>query len=87
MTEWVKCSESLPKSKRNPLIIHANDEEYKILITINGQYFTASARTITCCYLHLSKEIIYVINTQKWMMPLHYREPDYWMEIPEIPND
>lgn len=87
MTEWIKCTENLPTSKRDPRIVSFNDDQYKILISINGRYFTAIARTINSCYIHLTKEIVFDMNTQKWIMPLHYRDPDYWMEIPEIPND
>jgi len=87
MIEWIKCSEKLPQTKRNPCCIYINDEKYDILIIINGKYFTAKAIYFQGGTLYLKEDIIFCLASQTWMIPSHFREPEYWMEILLPPKD
>jgi len=81
MTEWIKCSEKLPQTKRNPCCIYATDEKYDILIVINGKYLIGRAIYFNGATFYLNEDIIFCLASQTWMMPSHFRQPDYWMEI------
>lgn len=86
MTEWIKCSDRLPKSKRNPACFYGNDESYNILVSIGGKCFVGTARTLGSFYILIPDEILFDLYALKWVMPVHYKQPDFWIEIPEVPN-
>lgn len=87
MTEWIKCSERLPKSKRDPYRICVSDEVYEIVVSINGKYFIGEAQNIFGMRIMSSDTIIFNIPTREWLLPRHYRMPDFWMELPQTPKD
>jgi len=87
MIEWIKCSEKLPQTKRNPCCIYVRDEKYDILIKIKDNYFIAQAIWFQGTTLYYREDLYFCLQTQKWLMPSHFLEPEYWMEIPMPKED